>query len=272
MAVDRQQVEDFLTMIKQAHGEFQAECIPKARKKRLYFVKRNKLKETITFIQRDVPAGTKATPVPAGVAQDRWKKLVDDLAAAEKLIREEQKKVAADVPMPEPTPNPYVDTKSSSKRYSRRQEAMKKLKKLLIDIYGEKKGKLRFKIYEGMAKAAGQPGSPSAMYGFFNGQGEEDVKTRVAEKAAARRGEAPAEGTAAATDATTALAPADAAPAGAAAGATGGIMSTLWPTDKPIYMRPATIIGGVAVLGVVGWMLLSPSKPKPAAKPAEAAK
>lgn len=263
MAVDSATVGDFNTMLRQAHGEFQAECVAKARPYRRYFATRDRLKSTITSIRNAVPAETKAAPVPSGVNASAWKKLIDGLAAAEKLLREEEKKVAANVPTPPPVKAPKTSG-PKSKQYYRRQESRRKLKKLLKEIYGNQKGALRYKVYEKMAKEAGQSkGSPGAMWAFFNGQ---DVEERIAQRATQRAAggaadEAAAAAAAAATDA--GLAPVDPAAAAQVAPA-GGIAAVLWPTDKPIYARPAAIVGVVAVVGVVGFLLLGTPK-KPAA-------
>jgi hypothetical protein len=265
ITIDTTQLNDFATVLKQAFGEFKEESIPKSRVRKIYFVKRDQLRNTISSIRVVIPAGTKATPVPNGVAADKWKWVIDNLAAAEKWLKDELKKVPANAPVPAPDKNPYVDTKSAAKRYSRRQEAVKTLKKRLIDVYGEKKGKLRFKVYEKMAKDVGQSGSPSALWSFANGQTNEDIVARIAAKAAARSSGTTPEAAAAEVAATEAAA-ADAALVPATAQPT-GIMGTLWPTDKPIYKRPAAIIGVAAVVGVVGWMVLStPKKPTPPAK------
>lgn len=277
VTIDSAQLNDFSTMLKQAHGEFQAETTPRARKYRLYFVKRDKLKSVLTGIrngvpagQGAVPAGTKAAPVPEGIQAAAWKAFLDAIAAAEKLLREEEKKVKSDAPAPDPVKPPTTSGPTAAKRLSRRREARNKLKKLLKDIYGDKKGKLRYKVYEKMAKEAGREGSPQALWALFNGdtvEGQQELK----EATRARRAGAAAAGTSSGGGAATdALAPVDAAEAAVAAGTqTGGIASVLWPADKPIYLRPATLIGGAVVLGVVGWLLLSPPKPKPAAKPVE---
>lgn len=261
--VEASQVADLTTMLKQARGEFQAECVAKARKYRLYFATRERLKNNITSTRNLVPAGTKAEPAPQGVQAGAFRALIDELAAGEKLLREEEKRVKADAPMPAPHKVPVTSGPTSAKRYSRRQEATKKLKKLLKDIYGDKKGALRFGVYKKWAKEAGQEGSPSTMWGFLNG---DNIETRREIVAARTTGAASSTTAAGATD--SAAAPIDAgaaAPQGAQAG--GGVAAMLWPTDRPIYMRPAVIVGGVAVVGVVGWLLLS-SKPKKAASPA----
>jgi hypothetical protein len=269
ITIDPATLGDFLTMVKQAHGEFQAECGTKARKYRLYFVKRDSLRNILSSIRNTVPAGTKARPVPSGVSEGDWKKLIDLLEAAEKLLREEAKKVKPDAPMPPPVRAPKTSGPTMTKRVYRRREARKKLKNLLKDIYGKDKGKLRYKLIEKLAKEAGREGSPQSMWSLFNGDTVEGQKAVKAEAKARRAGTSSDSD----TDDASIIAPTDAATAGAIAGQQpAGLMATLWPTDKPIYARPAAIGGALLVVGVVGWMLLStPAKPapRPAAKPAE---
>jgi len=39
-----------------------------------------------------------------------------------------------------------------------------------------------------------------------------------------------------------------------------GLVSRLWPTNKPVYKRPGAIIGGVALAGLLGWLWYARSK------------
>jgi hypothetical protein len=52
----------------------------------------------------------------------------------------------------------------------------------------------------------------------------------------------------------------EAPPSGALPAANVGLVSRLWPTDKPIYKRPAAIIGGAALAGLLGWLWYAHSK------------
>jgi hypothetical protein len=265
-AVDATQVNDFSTVLKQAFGEFKEESIPKARVRRLYFVKRDQLKTVVSSIRVVIPSGTKASSVPSGVAADKWKWLIDNLALAEKWLKDELKKVPANTPMPPEEKPHHTGGKTKIKQRSRRKESRDDLKKTLISVYGEKKGKLRYKVYEKMAKDIGKEGSPGYMYALFAGRTTEALAESIrASTASAQSGATSSD---AASD--TAL-PVDTAVVAQVPAS--GISAMLWPTDKPIYKRPAAIIGVAAVVGIVGWMVLStPKKPGTALAKVEPAK
>lgn len=256
MALDRQTVDDYHKILERTLSEFKEECGKKARARTIYFVRRDRLRDAIVTIRRSVPARTPASPVPQGVDAGNWQKLIGNLAAAEKRLADEAKIVPLSTPAPPPSKAP-----SKNLSYVKRQRWRRHLKDRLKDVYGKDKGKQRYKLYEKLSAQVGKgmANTCSVLHKLDSGVTVDEMRgERAANRASGASGE---------DELTIAPAGAQQAQLQQAQSQQGGIAAFLWPTDKPIYARPAAIGGAVVVVGVIGWLLLS--KPKKTAEPAK---
>ena len=170
-------IRDFRQMLAMDYPLFKDEARPKARVHRRYFAAREKLAQTLVMVRARLPAGTKATDVPTGVDAKQFKKLVDKLADAGKLLRTELKEIPDDAPLPQPWPRARA-----FKTLSDRHRAREKLKDQLIAIYGKDKGKFRYRWYEKVAKTRGKEGSPGTLYGLADGADIDVILPAAGEK------------------------------------------------------------------------------------------
>jgi hypothetical protein len=266
--VDAQQLNDTLTSVSYALKEFKSECRPKARPRQLYFVTWANLVNAMTLARNvaQVPADASASNVPEGLDARKWGKLVKALDDAGKLLRDEAKNVPPAKKPPAPLPAPNLSGKNDT--LHNRSEWRRKFKKELNAIYGEKEGKLRYGRQENDPKDYGPKLKSrldlATLEALMPSPASRALSTQRRSAASAIRGIT----TLQAQPLVPAQGQAQAAVTAPEQGATaGGLLGWLWPTAQPIYKRPGAVIGVAAVVGVVGWMLLStPKAPEPKAE------
>lgn len=274
--MDAQALNDALTILAQRTKDFKAEGRDKARTRQLYFVQRGRLIWAVSGTRNTLPVPADASPdvPPEGIDAAKWRRLLELLSDAEKLLRDELKLVPASQPLPKPLPVPDNSGRNATERMRKRRRSRDALEATLKDVYGKKDGKFRFRQHEKLLSTDKNEAWLIASYHpdlkvFFYG---EQVPMAMAETASAsgttpraqlaqrmRRMHTQARLLASRS---TALQPAEQPPA------QGGAIAWLWPGDKPVYKRPGAIIGAASILGVVGWLLFAPKKTekKPAAE------
>jgi hypothetical protein len=263
--MDAQQIGDALTTIGQRLAEFKEELRDKARKRQRYFVKRGLLVGTLqlTRTANAIPADASPDSPPEGTDPGQWRRLVKLLQDAEKVLRDEAQKVPAGQAPPAPLPPVTV---SGSTPYKRRDKARDALKKELISIYGEERGKFWYQWHE--KYKARRPDSARLL------------RSQHADLTVFFPGGVMPEPTGTATDGgSTSTAPR--LPAGglrllapmrritAPAAPSRGLLARLWPTDQPVYKRPGAIVGAASVLAIVGYIVLRPKSEKPKSEKAK---
>lgn len=270
--MDAQALNDALTILAQRTKDFKAEGRAKARTRQLYFVQRGRLIWAISGTRNTLPVPPDASPdaPPEGVDAAKWRRLLELLRDAEKLLRDELKIVPASQPLPTPLPVPDNSGRNATERMRKRRRSRDALEATLKDVYGKKDGKFRFRQHEKLLSTDKNEAWLIASYHpdlkvFFYGEQVPMVMaetTAGAETASGARRSLIARSRLPLMQAQRFTSPQAATPA------SGGAVAWLWPSDKPVYKRPGAIIGAASILGVVGWLLFAPKKTekKPAAE------
>lgn len=258
--MDAQQISDALTLIGQKLAEFKEELRDKARTRQRYFVKRGLLVQALraTRTINAIPADASPDSPPEGTDPAQWRRLLKLLQDAEKVIRDEAKKVPLTQAPPAPL-SPVVVTGSTP--YKRRQKAREALKKELISVYGEKRGKFWHQWHEKNKER--RPDSARLLRSrhadltvFFPGGVMPEPTTAGTESTTTAR-RLPEGGLRLITPMRMQRVTPTAAPS--------GLLAMLWPTNKPVYKRPGAIVGAASLAALVGYLVLRP-KPKEESK------